>query len=57
MMRWILAGIFVFSMAAQAASEREVAEWVLRWEGTVVPEGAAAPIRNISELPAGDFHI
>jgi hypothetical protein len=28
--------------AAQAATEREVAEWVLRWEGSVLLEGAAA---------------
>ncbi len=43
--------------AAQAATEREVAEWVLRWEGSLILEGSNAPIRDLSLLPAGDFHI
>src|SRR5580658_8570344 len=57
MMRWVLAGFLIFAVAAQAADEREIAEWVLRWEGTVLIEGAAAPINNVSQLPGGDFHI
>src|SRR5277367_5969080 len=57
MMRWAIAGIFLFTVAAQAATEREVAEWVLRWEGTVLLEGATAPLTRVSQLPPGDFHI
>src|SRR5580658_4661214 len=57
MMRWAIAGIIIFAATAQAANEREVAEWVLRWEGTVLLEGAAAPLTNVSQLPPGDFHI
>src|SRR4051812_31082347 len=53
----LLAAILVFAAAANAATEREVAEWVLRWEGTVIVEGSSAPITNLSQIPAGDFHI
>ncbi|MDP9170452.1 MAG: hypothetical protein M3N54_07545, partial [Acidobacteriota bacterium] len=42
---------------AQAASEREIAEWVLRWEGTVRLEGAVQPLTDVSQLPSGEFHI
>jgi hypothetical protein len=34
-------------MAAHAASNREVAEWVIRWEGRVILEGQWQPITNI----------
>ena len=40
-----------------AATEREVAEWVLRWEGSLILEGSNEPIRDLSQLPPGDFHI
>src|SRR6476660_4794639 len=42
---------------AHAASEREIAEWVLRWEGHVVLEGSRKPLTDISQLPAGEIHI
>src|SRR5690348_14887710 len=39
-----------------AASDRDIAEWVLRWEGHVSIAGRAQPILNISQLK-GDIHI
>ena len=41
-----------------AATEREVAEWVLRWEGSVIA-GRLKPAASAMSrsLPAGDFHI
>ena len=56
-MRHLIAALLLFAAAAQAATEREVAEWVLRWEGSLILEGSNAPIRDLSLLPAGDFHI
>src|SRR2546423_775420 len=49
--------LLVAVAALRAATEREVAEWVIRWEGTVLPEGAAVPLANISQLPPGEVHI
>jgi hypothetical protein len=37
-----------FAVAAPAATEREVAEWVLRWEGSLILEGSNEPIRDLS---------
>ena len=64
-MRWVKAGSLlagyllfsVFGVAAQAASEREIAEWVIRWEGSILLDGSAVPLKNISQLPAGEIHI
>ena len=42
---------------AQAASDRDMAEWVIRWEGRVILEGNPKPITDISQLPPGDFRI
>jgi hypothetical protein len=42
---------------AMAATEREVAEWVVRQGGRVVLEGSRTPLRDPSELPAGELHI
>ena len=49
--------LLIFSISAQGATEREVAEWVLRWEGTLIVEGSNTPLHDLSQLPAGDFHI
>jgi len=58
MMRLLIAAFLIFSAAAQAAAtERDVAEWVLRWEGSLILEGSNTPIRDVFHLPAGDFHI
>lgn len=35
---------------AAAASDRDIAEWVLRWEGHVTVAGRAQPIDNVSQL-------
>src|SRR5215471_13096552 len=43
--------------AALAASDREMAEWVIRWEGRVMIEGTRLPVNDISQLPPGDFRI
>src|ERR1700676_1841050 len=56
-MRQLIAALLFFAVAATAATEREVAEWVLRWEGSLILEGSNQPIRDIFQLPAGDFHI
>src|SRR5580693_7367773 len=56
-MRQLVAAFLFFAVAAPAATEREIAEWAIRWEGSVILEGSNAPIRDLSQLPAGDFHI
>ena len=56
-MRQLIAALLFFAVAASAATEREVAEWTLRWEGSLILEGSNEPIRNLSQLPPGDFHI
>src|SRR5271156_5543670 len=45
------------AILAMAASEREVAEWVIRQGGRVVLEGSRTQLRDLSELPSGDAHI
>jgi internalin A len=58
--RSILIAALVLAMAATAraqASERAVAEWVIRLGGSITPEGRAEPIRELEELPPGDFQI
>ncbi len=45
------------AVLAMAATEREVAEWVVRQGGRVVLEGSRTPLRDLSELPAGELHI
>jgi hypothetical protein len=45
------------SFAAHAASDRELAEWVIRWEGRVFLEGVSGSVNHLSQLPPGDFRI
>src|SRR5689334_6606281 len=52
-----LSGLCLAAILAHAASEREIAEWVLRWEGQVILEGSGKPLTDVSQLPAGDIHI
>jgi len=40
-----------------AATERDIAEWVLRWEGQVTIEGSRKPFTEVSQLPTGDVQI
>src|SRR6202020_1385672 len=56
-MRPLIAALLFFAVAASAATEREVAEGALRWEGSLILEGSNGAIRNLSQLPPGDFHI
>src|SRR5450432_1433703 len=56
-MRLIFAALSFFAVSASGATERETAEWVLRWEGSVVLGGANATVREVSKLPPGDIHI
>src|SRR3954466_3494211 len=42
---------------ASAATEREVADWAIRRGGRVILAGSRAPINDVENLPAGDFHI
>ena len=37
--------------------DRQVAEWVILMGGSVRLEGQAERIREVTELPAGDFHL
>ncbi|HXJ41524.1 MAG TPA: hypothetical protein VNH18_19755, partial [Bryobacteraceae bacterium] len=61
MMPLVVTAFFFLALAAQFASaapatnadERELAEWVLRWEGTVLLEGGRQPLTDVSQLPAG----
>src|SRR3712207_27746 len=52
----LLAASIVLPCKAEEA-DREVAVWALRLNGAVVLEGNPRPIRDVSELPAGDFRI
>src|SRR5450755_461267 len=45
------------AILTMAATEREVAEWVVRQGGRVVLEGSRTPLRDLSELPFGELHI
>src|ERR1700761_5193487 len=56
-MRHLIAAFFLFTVVAYGADERGIAEWVLRWEGSVILEGANRPLHDVSQLPAGEFHI
>ncbi|HZL57686.1 MAG TPA: hypothetical protein VFC21_11415, partial [Bryobacteraceae bacterium] len=47
----------LITIPAYGATERELAEWVLRWEGSVVLEGSGQPLHDVSQLPPGDVHI
>ena len=41
----------------QAASMREIAEWVIRWEGQFTVEGSRRPIGDLIDIPEGGFEI
>src|SRR5438132_2383555 len=56
MLRTFLAMVFAMPGIA-AASDRGVAEWVLRAGGSVSVEGGRAEIWDITQLPAGDVQV
>ena len=51
MFRTIFA-VFLSSICAYAASDCELAEWVIRWEGRVSLEGVRQPVNDLRRLPA-----
>src|SRR5215467_7426684 len=51
-----VATVFWLFLQTAIASERDVAEWVLRWEGRVTVSGRTQPIENITQL-TDDIHI
>jgi hypothetical protein len=55
-LRVFLAAAWALAATAEDA-DRDVALWALRMNGAVVLEGNARPIRDIADLPAGDFRI
>src|SRR5260221_7790437 len=42
---------------AHAASDRDLAEWVIRWEGRVILDGHPQPITDIARIPGGEIRI
>ena len=53
----IVIALYLASTFVHAASQREIAEWAIRWEGRVTLEGSRKPLHDISQLPAGEFRI
>src|SRR5579864_3988981 len=53
----LLIAALIMGPAVARASDRSVAEWVLRAGGSVVVEGDHTPIWDIARLPAKDFQI
>ena len=56
-MRQIIVALIIFAVSALGATEREIAEWVLRWDGSVMLEGTNRPVHDVSHLPTGEIHI
>src|ERR1700747_918693 len=57
LMRRVILGLCLAAGRVRAASEREIAEWVLRWDGRVILEGSRKPLTEVSELPPGEIHL
>src|SRR5260370_7147238 len=53
----LLTALLAITPGIAAASDRSVAEWVLRVGGSVVVEGQQSSIWDISRLPAKDFAL
>src|SRR5260370_4420694 len=53
----LLTALLAITPGLAAASDRSVAEWVLRVGGSVVVEGQRSSIWDISRLPAKDFAL
>src|SRR5438105_284527 len=43
--------------AAQAASDRDLSEWAIRWQGRVILDGHPEPIADVAQLPEGEIRI
>ena len=58
LLRAVFSLAIVASLGAQTATpDRIVAEWMLRMGGSVVLHGERRPVRDLMELPVGDFAI
>src|SRR5437763_35841 len=53
----LLIGALIITSGLAQASERSVAEWVLRVGGSVTLQGDHTPIWDVARLPAKDFQI
>src|SRR5258707_3564345 len=45
------------AIVGSAATERDAASWVVPQGGRVLLDGNRTPLRDLSELPLGEFHI
>ncbi|MGH9627251.1 MAG: hypothetical protein ACRD7E_02640, partial [Bryobacteraceae bacterium] len=52
-----LLALCTLPLAAQHPSDRDAAEWIIRTGGSVRLMNGAKPIRELFELPPGDFRI
>src|SRR5262245_48863360 len=52
----IIAFALLITVAA-VADQRDIAEWVIRWDGRLLVEGNPRAIDSIADLPAGSFEI
>ena len=52
-----IAVLFLTIIACCAASDRDLAEWAIRWEGRVILDGQRQPIADVAPLPAGEIRI
>jgi len=56
MLRTILAFCLAI-VCASAETQRDIADWVIRWEGRVYLEGTRQPITDVDRIPPGDIKI
>src|SRR3954451_7125227 len=56
MLRIILAFCLAV-VCASAETQRDIADWVIRWEGRVMLQGSRQPITELSQIPPGDIKI
>ena len=52
-----LLALLLLLATAAFADDREVAEWVIRWEGLVTVAGSTQPVSDVGQLPPGDLRI
>jgi hypothetical protein len=53
---WLALSIASLTLGAEPA-DRQVAEWVILMGGSVRLEGRDGRIRELTDLPAADFHL
>src|SRR5262245_60979223 len=52
-----IAALCLLTAFTALADERDVAEWVIRWDGRFFIEGQSQAISSISDIPSGRFEI